>query len=358
MRIRLFWLTLCLLCSAGASVAATFNDLYVVRQPIAQNSQEALAKARSQAFTALILRLTGDANALDAPALKALGSSAEAVQRAEVDATGKALMVEFDRQKVQTALDQANIARLGANRPAVLAWWLNQSLEQSQLIGGAQPGAQTLLNAAQYRGVVLRLPMADLEEQLSVDQALLAQQQASALAKVSARYAPQAILAVQVDQQDSPMRADWQLWLGDERFAGTAEAEQLSAVADQIMREVATTLVPKSAQGPGSASSFTLEFSGVDFARYSALDRLMESFSAQLLQSQGQQLSYRVTASAEQLREQLTALGWVEVLEAPSALIQDTGSETETETETETEAATQAPTASASDVLRFKAGAL
>jgi hypothetical protein len=43
---------------------------------------------------------------------------------------------------------------------------LNDSVEGSNLVGDGQAAAEPLRRAAQHRGLPLRLPLADLQEQL------------------------------------------------------------------------------------------------------------------------------------------------------------------------------------------------
>ena len=77
-----------------------------------------------------------------------------------------ALVVDFDPTATGNALRAAGLPSWGANRPAVLAWWLNESADGSSLVGDNQASAEPLKRAAQNRGLPLRLPLADLDEQI------------------------------------------------------------------------------------------------------------------------------------------------------------------------------------------------
>ena len=55
----------------------------------------------------------------------------------------------------------------------------------------------------------------------------------------------------------------------------------------------------------GSASAQVLQIEGADLARYAEVSRLLEPMGAKLVEVQGSNLVYRVTASPEQLRAQL-----------------------------------------------------
>ncbi|MCE6983853.1 DUF2066 domain-containing protein, partial [Pseudomonas frederiksbergensis] len=71
-----------------------------------------------------------------------------------------------DPGSTERALRQAGLALWGNNRPSILGWWLNDSAEGSSLVGDGQGSAEPLRRAAQHRGLPLRLPLADLQEQL------------------------------------------------------------------------------------------------------------------------------------------------------------------------------------------------
>ena len=64
-----------------------------------------------------------------------------------------ALVVDFDPTATGNALRAAGLPSWGANRPAVLAWWLN---EWQLLVGDNQASAEPLKRAAQNRGLPLR----------------------------------------------------------------------------------------------------------------------------------------------------------------------------------------------------------
>ena len=50
----------------------------------------------------------------------------------------------------------------GSNRPALLGWWLNDSVDGSSLVGDGQSVAEPLRRAAQHRGLPLRLPLVQI----------------------------------------------------------------------------------------------------------------------------------------------------------------------------------------------------
>ncbi|MQK16791.1 DUF2066 domain-containing protein, partial [Escherichia coli] len=85
----------------------------------------------------------------------------------------------------ENKLRQAGLPLWGANRPSILAWWLNSGVEGANLVGDGQEASTPLRLAAQHRGLPLRLPLADLQEQLVATPENLGADQPQALQPVS-----------------------------------------------------------------------------------------------------------------------------------------------------------------------------
>ncbi len=250
-------------------------------------------------------------------------------------------MVDFDPLTTENKLRQAGLPLWGANRPAILTWWLNSSAEGASLVGDGQEAAAPLQQAAQHRGLPLRLPLADLQEQLAATPENLGATQPDALREPSERYAADALLAVQAKDNGGQWQASWRLWLGDAREQGAASAADPAQLADAVLLAVSERLAPRFVVAPGAARSLTLEVEGADLARYAELQRLLEPFAAQLVKVDGSRLTYRVSASAEQLRAQL-ALARLQESPAVSA-----------ETAPAVAGQAPAPATPAADTLRF-----
>ncbi|UVE16616.1 DUF2066 domain-containing protein [Pseudomonas sp. LS44] len=304
--VRLFclWLTLFSVPSFAAAVA----DLYQVREPVASQGPEERAAALTRALDTLVLRLTGDSKAAQQPVLAALRKDPQQVvsQYGYESGPPQVLVVDFDPVSTDRSLRQAGLSLWGANRPAILAWWLNTSAEGASLVGDGQASAAPLQRAAQHRGLPLRLPLADLNEQLVGTSENLASGQPDALRQASERYAADAVLAVDAHQDGEQWQAPWHLWLGDKHEQGSAQGADLDSVADAVLLAVSERLASRFAVAPGSsAGNLTLEVQGADIARYAELSRLLEPFDARLRQVVGDRLVFAVNANADQLRAQL-----------------------------------------------------
>lgn len=317
---------LCLTLLGLPAHAETAENLYQVREPVASQQPEERTQALVRALDTLVMRLSGDPSAAQSPALEAVRKDPQQLV-SQYGYEGQVLVVDFDPVTTERALRQAGIPLWSANRPAILAWWLNRSGEGSNnLVGDGQEAATPLRQAAQNRGLPLRLPIADLDEQLLATPEQLTSANPGALTQASERYGADALLAVDASETDGKWQAQWRLWLGDSREQGTAEGGDSAALADAVMSAVSQRLAPRFVVAPGAGQDLELEVQGANLARYAELSRLLEPFGARLLKVDGDRLEYRVNASPEQLRAQLSLAGLQEsAAEVPAAPVPSAG---------------------------------
>ncbi|MGH8348769.1 MAG: DUF2066 domain-containing protein, partial [Pseudomonas sp.] len=198
------------------------------------------------------------------------------------------------------------LAMWGANRPSILGWWLNDSAEGSSLVGDGQASAAPLRLAAQHRGLPLRLPLADLNEQIVATAPNLEGADPAPLHAASERYNADALLAVHAKEEGGQWQAKWQLWLGDKKEAGSVQGADQAAVADAVMLAVNERLAPRFVAKPGASGAQLLEVQGMNLDHYAALGRLLEPFGGRVQRVDGDRIVYRVNGSADQLRAQLS----------------------------------------------------
>jgi len=296
-------LALCCAVVSAHSMAAPLADLYKVREPVASQQPAEREEALRKAFDTLVLRLTGDSSS-DQQAVAPLRSDPQQlVSRYAYE--GDTVVVSFDPVTTERALRSAGLPLWGAERPSILTWWLRETADGSQLVGDAQEGSSDLRAAAQHRGLPLRLPLADLSEQLVATSDAVTAKDPQALRDVSERYDADGLLAVMAKQSGESWEADWRLWMGDKQTQGKASGDTRIALADEVMLAVSTFLAPQYRVKPGDRSEITLEVLGADVERFAELDRLLEPFGARLQQVASDRLVYRLSASPEQLRAQL-----------------------------------------------------
>lgn len=318
----------CLSLVSLASHAETVKGLYQVREPVTSQAPEERDQATQRALDTLVLRLTGDPKAAQSPGLAAVRKDPQQIiSQYGFDAgPPEVLKVDFDPTSTEQALRRAGLSMWGANRPSILSWWLNDSAEGSSLVGDGQAAAAPLRRAAQHRGLPLRLPLADLSEQLVATAPNLEGTDAAPLRGASERYNADALLAVHAREEGGQWQAKWHLWLGDKKEAGSVQGADQAAVADAVLLAVSQRLAPRFVVKPGASGEQLLEVQGMNLEHYATLGRLLEPFGARLQSVDGNRILYRVNGSAEQLRSQLSLAKLQEVpageAQAPTAPVQ------------------------------------
>ena len=307
----------CLALISLAAQAESVSGLYQVREPLQGQGAEARTQATGKALETLVLRLTGDPKAAQSPALAELRKDPQQIINQVGTEAGppESVLVEFDPGSTERALRKAGLALWGNNRPSILGWWLNESAEGSNLVGDGQSAAQPLRRAAQHRGLPLRLPLADLQEQLVANAKQVEGNDPKPLREASERYAADALLAVHAQEADGKWQGKWQLWVGDQHEQGSAEGADQAALADAVMQAVSSRLAPRYVTRPGASSQQQVQVQGMNLQRYAELSRVLEPYGPRLKMVEGSTLTYGVTANRDQLRAQL---GLAKLQEVPA----------------------------------------
>ena len=321
MRLCTFLFVGCLSLVSLASHAESLKGLYQVRQPVTSQAPAERDEATQRALDTLVLRLTGDPKAPQHPGLAALRKDPQQIisQYGYDAGPPETLNVDFDPATTDRVLRQAGLSLWGSNRPSILGWWLNESTEGSSLVGDGQASAAPLRRAAQHRGLPLRLPLADLNEQIVATAPNLESSDPAPLRGASERYNADALLAVHAREEGGQWQAKWQLWLGTQKEAGSVQGADPAALADGVMLAITERLAPRFVTKAGVASEQLLQVQGMNLERYAALGRLLEPFAARLQRVDGDSIVYRVNGSLEQLKAQL-ALGHLQEVPAGEVL--------------------------------------
>lgn len=317
MRLIARWFAFCLLFSPLTVSAAELEGGYQVREPVASQEPEERAAALGRALQTLVVRLTGDRQAAGDLRLKPLLADPEQLVQQYLYEPGEpvTLSVVFDPQLSRQALSAAGLQLLGERRASVLVWWLNEQDGNAALLSEDQADAALLRRAAENRGVPLRLPLGDLDEQLLASAETL-RGDGAALQQASTRYATDSLLAVLAQPAGAAWQADWQLWVAGQRVSGSSQGTSQAALADALLLDVSEQLAARFA---AAAQTLTLEVHGNDLQRYAELQRLLAPFAPRLQSVAGDRVVYQLDAGAEQLRSQLQ-LGRLHELAADAPL--------------------------------------
>lgn len=248
--------------------AARFPNLYqvtVTPDPAAPNPQ---AAADAQALAKVLVRVTGDRNAAFDARLQTLLQEPNVVN-SRGDLRSGEKQVGFNARVVDAALKALDWPVWGAERPLILVWIaVDDGLGGRALLGTNDPGAETsptmaellatirseLAAVADERGLLLALPLLDLEDLNAVTFLDIWGGYEDRVTLASARYRPDASLIGSVRPGVFGNEVQWVLLKDGERRSlnGITLSDGLHAVADLYAAELAVV-------GDGSTTVLTVQ---------------------------------------------------------------------------------------------------
>ncbi len=258
-RLLLPALSLLLMLLPAAAWAVRVNNLYTVELPAADQSTAERLKLFGEAMKRVLVKITGDERVLEHPGLqgaikRAARFVAEYRYRANEAATGtdgaKAsprlwLKVRFDATALERLLRDQQLKLWGAERPSSLLLLAVQQGGRLKLVADdTTPGlAAQISRLADARGLPVLLPLNDLEDSRVLGPRQIRDRDERAIAAVSARYAPDAVLVGTLSGNGGKgWRGNWQLRFSGRSFDWSFEAPTRQAVLDQALSRLGRTL--------------------------------------------------------------------------------------------------------------------
>ena len=301
----------CALGCATASKADVVPWLYDVEVAVPDQSTRARLRGASDALLKLLTRITGLEHVPRSDAVRAAlevpdryFSSFEFVR----DGDGELqLRVSFVPRVVLDLCDAANLPVWSANRPRIMAWIAIDERGQGagrRVVAADDAGvlAAALAERARTRGLDVRLPIMDLDDQLNVDAVAIWGGMSAVLEPASVRYGADLILTGRVVREaDDRVRATWDYWWNDR--TGTVPTAEGSAaeLAFDVVDFIADELASRFAVLGREPRRLQLAVSGIDdVADYAGvlgyLNRLEYVQDLQVVRVRGTELELAFTS--------------------------------------------------------------
>ncbi|TVP87826.1 MAG: DUF2066 domain-containing protein [Thioalkalivibrio sp.] len=145
-------------------------------------------------------------------------------------------LLAFDRARLRSALQQAQVPVWAGSRPALLAWVVLEREDRRLLLGSGMDEASVLASLRDWaagRELPLLVPLADLEDRRRIHTADIVGGVTEALVEPSRRYDPDGLLLLHLSQRDDRFRARaWLSHRGHEVQADTAAASAAAAARE------------------------------------------------------------------------------------------------------------------------------
>lgn len=213
---------------AGVSTAAVVPWLYDVEVPVASQTTKARLEASREALLQVLTRLTGLVHVPRHPRIvRALGApdqyysqfrfgTAKATNTATDIEAPLSLRIQFEPRAVLRLIKDSALPVWGSNRPLVIAWVAVEQNYNREIIpaGSTHPLALAMQQRAKERGVPIQFPLLDLEDQITVDPAVVWGRMSQVLLPASERYRADIVLIGRVQAlSDGGWATSWELWL-------------------------------------------------------------------------------------------------------------------------------------------------
>ena len=272
------------------SAAEVVPWLYEVAVPVENQSEAERRRASSEGLLKLLTRLTGLNDVPRSPEVEEALESPDGfynefrfarVQRkaeepAEATPDGPApvavpssqleLVIQFDPEPVQALIRSAGLPIWRAQRERVVVWAVLADEGGRQIVGAASdlPLVDGLNQRARDRGVLLTLPLLDLEDQLAVDPAAVWGRLSQDIDPASRRYGAEVLLLGRISPDDAGgWQSDWEFWVDGVVVPFAAEHADLRAHGVEAVDVLADELAARRVVLSRQAGQLQLAVSGV-----------------------------------------------------------------------------------------------
>ena len=312
------------LCCGTPAHGEVVDWLYDVEVPAQSQAEADQRRAAASALRQMLVRMTGlKSLPMSQPIVRALNSPELYYVKyrfiQDEDGDKQQLQVSFEPKAVQELVSQAALPIWSADRPRVLAWLAIREGGRIHVLDSASdhPLAESLRQRSRQRGVLLRLPLLDLEDRSLISPPAVWDGFAFSLHAASRRYDAEVVLVGRAAPvADGGWRTHWEFWLNDAPREFRFSDATVEAGAVQAMDEVADELMQRFAVFGRDATAIEIAVRGAgSIRRYAELMRHLSNLEyierVQLTAAARETLTVRVItrSTAERLGELLSKDG-------------------------------------------------
>ena len=158
----------------------------------------------SAALAQVLSRVSGLAHVPRNARVRAALAHPEAYYNRFVFLNDDELRIHFVPAAILKLVDEARLPVWSSNRPQVMAWLVVESGGEGEIVDGNHPLAETIIARARQRGLVVKLPIMDLEDRMQVQPSVIRGRLFATLERASRRYEADVIVVGQMQQQPCP----------------------------------------------------------------------------------------------------------------------------------------------------------
>ena len=311
---------------AAPAQAVRVTALYSTELLVAQQSMQVEPELGGRALSQVLIKVSGRQDILGAPPIQAALRAPQAYiqqfsyqsagvslpNEAGLEVPAQRLKIDFIAQLVDQLLNQAGYRPLGAERPGVLVWLVEERGQRREFLGREEdPAFAPMRERARQRGLPIFRPLMDLQDQNALPVADAWGFFADTVQAASMRYQADAVLVGRLYPAGGGWQSRWMLLRNGERSLfdgrGVSLEDHLSAAVDQTAERVFADFVASAADG--GAQGVLVEVGGVRrFDDYAAVVDYLRELSlvrAVMLSEQSADvltLSLQLNGSLKQLQ--------------------------------------------------------
>ena len=314
----------------GASVvnAADSSYLYTARVPMEPNNPQSRERAYEVALSQVLLRITGQQNALPPEQIKEWFPNPARYVMQYRPGEDDTLWVTLDGATLERVLRDAGYTVWGADRPLTLVWLAvdwgegereivaaddpDRNLAEARSIDRNRLLRERIQDVALERGLPIAFPLLDAEELELVSFSDIWGGFNDAVLEASRRYGANSVLVGRL-RADTVERNRWSYFIGGERREWTGEPEEaINMLADTLAEQFAVS-------GDAPLESISLTISGINSVEaYGQVHSFMQNLQGiehlAIDSVSGDRIQYQVEAHGGRERLQ-RSLGFSRMLE-------------------------------------------